>query len=245
MLTLAISRAMIFMFFSPAMRKFSKVSGLALFCVVVSAGSSKAVPVFIFNPATSAYTRSSAGYTVGNQFQVGSTSITINSLGAQLLGSTAALDVGLWDSSGNLLTSASVSNTGLLSDGYRYANLNTSITLASSSTYYLGAYLPSGAEFLDGNDNTGINYNSQPFSGNGVSITDTRYIFGGSLAFPGLGGGGLAGRWAPANATFIAPPPPAPVPGPLPIFGATLGYAWSRRLRSRIKSSLGQPASLK
>ena len=38
------------------------------------------------------------------------------------------------------------------------------------------------------------------------------------------------------------PPPPASVPGPLPLFGATAAFGWSRRLRRRTLQASKQSA---
>jgi len=40
-----------------------------------------------------------------------------------------------------------------------------------------------------------------------------------------------------ANLSFVSDPPPAEVPGPLPLFGAFVGFSFSRRLRKRIQAT--------
>ena len=50
---------------------------------------------------------------------------------------------------------------------------------------------------------------------------------------PGLGDNGYFN----ANLSFAPAPPVPPVPGPLPMFGAAAGFAWSRRLRKRIQAT--------
>lgn len=214
------------------MRKVSqKASVFILSCIVATSGSAKAAAVISYDSAVQVNVRMSSGYTVGNRFQVGASSIQINSLGAQFLDSTPAIDVGLWSDSGSLIASKNITISDFLENGYRYADLNTTITLAPSTNYYLGAYLPNNSTFIDSQDPN--QYNTQPFSGVGVTLNRDVYAGGGSLSFPSATNNVLATRWGPANAAFIDY---NPVPGPLPIFGATMGYAWSRRLRKRIKS---------
>jgi hypothetical protein len=84
--------------------------------------------------------------TMGSQFTV-SSSVTVfqagiwDYLGDGLVDSHA---VGVWDSAGNLLDTATVQagTVDPLMDGFRWASLATPLTLNPGQTYHLGAYYP-------------------------------------------------------------------------------------------------------
>ena len=61
------------------------------------------------------------------------------------------------------------------------------------------------------------------------------------MAYLTLEGSGSVVAYPTINETlpygFIGPNFASSVPGPLPLLGAASGFAWSRRLRSRVRSS--------
>jgi hypothetical protein len=119
-------------------------------------------------------------------------------------GGGAPLSVGLWSADGlTLLASATVSSTDPVVGSYRYVTLATPVTLATGTSYLLGANIGGGIEwFLD-------NPTTAPFSaGSGITLEGNRYAIGGELSAPVTDGGLTTGRWAPANAQFIVVPEP-------------------------------------
>ncbi|WP_437911652.1 DNRLRE domain-containing protein [Sorangium sp. So ce302] len=150
--------------------------------------------------------RTDGPYTIGTQFQVGSSAVTIGALGAQddsLSGPAAdgfvggGVQVGLWDATGTtLLASTTVLSADPLVGTYRYRALASPITLQPNTSYLIGA-LVSGA-FEPFEDNIG----AAKFSAHGVTIVGNRFASGGSLTAPTIDGTGTLGRWAPASALF-------------------------------------------
>lgn len=221
------------------------------FVLIASAAASlssiqpgRAWELFGFDSSLAAKKRSSIGFTKGNMFTVGSSPLVVDSLGAQFVdpGAPSSIAVFLWDGSGaSQLASTSVANTDLLVGGYRYRALGTPVTLYANTTYVIGAFLPSGVNFWDGNDNpTNPALDTNPYSSIYVTLNKAVYNYGSTPAFPGQDGNSpqdaaYSGRWAPANASF-ASVRIEDVPGPLPVFGAMAAYAWSRQLRKRSRA---------
>jgi len=88
--------------------------------------------------------------TLGYQFQVGASSISLTGLGFYDFGQDGlqtAHDVGLWNNSGSLLTQVSVASgtSAPLVGFYRYAAV-TPITLASGQTYTVGGLFQTGTD---------------------------------------------------------------------------------------------------
>ena len=90
------------------------------------------------------YSQISAGtpMTLGWTFQP-QTDINVTALGAfnDVLHNSGNLEIGIWNSSGDLLTSSLVALTGTSSDSV-YQSV-TPVMLTAGQTYYLGAYSPS------------------------------------------------------------------------------------------------------
>ena len=90
------------------------------------------------------YSQISAGtpMTLGWMFQ-SQTDINVTALGAfnDVLHNSGNLEIGIWNSSGDLLTSSLVALTGTSSDSV-YQSV-TPVMLTAGQTYYLGAYSPS------------------------------------------------------------------------------------------------------
>lgn len=87
--------------------------------------------------------------TSGFTFTVGSSDLLLYSLGVCDLRGEGLVNshlVGLWDSSGNLLASATVDSgtTIPLENGFRFVDLVDPVSLTSGSIYYLGALYPLG-----------------------------------------------------------------------------------------------------
>jgi hypothetical protein len=130
-------------------------------------------------------------YTLGWSFSVNSP-ISVTSLGAYDDGSdglNVAHDVGLWDSVGNLLASATVpaGTAGTLDSGYRFVSISP-LGLNAGSTYYVAAVYFS-------NDNDG--WLQDPLTvvtAPQITYLSRQYEFSsGSLVFPDLAGSGTTG----------------------------------------------------
>jgi hypothetical protein len=81
------------------------------------------------------------GYTAGWSFQP-ATNISLTALGAfQYLVANSGNIVGLWDASGALLASNSITASSLLVNQSLYEPI-TPVSLSADETYYLGAYSP-------------------------------------------------------------------------------------------------------
>lgn len=130
--------------------------------------------------------------------------------------------IGLWDISGNLLTSTSVSETGdLLASGFRWADI-PDLTL-SAGNYVVG----SAGDWAANGDlyYYGGTYTTAPE----LAFVQGRYLLGGTLQFPTDLDTDNTPSFLGGNASLI------PVPGPLPILGFAAALGHSRRLRKRIK----------
>ena len=122
------------------------------------------------------------GNTFGWSFSVGSQNITIAAVGIWDKDGDGLISdhpVGLWDSVGTLMGSATIKNgvASVLVSGFRYENLPSPVTLISGSTYYLGALYPTSG-------NEPVQY-SGTYTYNSVITYDTsRYSLADTLSFP-------------------------------------------------------------
>jgi hypothetical protein len=180
----------------------------ALSFLLVAALSSTAASAQIIVYDSSSATEGGAAYdTVGTLFQVGATNLTINQLGVQDVGgdsftSDSSVDVGIWDTSGDLLASTTITNADALETGdYRYASVSA-LTLTAGAEYTIGALV--GSETVPY-----IDAGNGPFSaGPDITLLDDVYAPG-SFEDPTNDGGGAIGRWGPADAQFAAIPEPS------------------------------------
>src|SRR5450432_376708 len=105
-------------------------------------------PIFaITQDANGAVGSNTDQFTVGYEFQVGSQSLTVTSLGMwdgdATDGLAASHEVGIWTTTGTLLGSVTVpAGTGSSKIGdYRYVDLGVSVTLTAATNYIIGAQL--------------------------------------------------------------------------------------------------------
>lgn len=167
-------------------------------------------------------------WTLGYEFNLSNASV-IDALGSYDEngdGLNGKYEIGLWDTSGNLLRTASVSGSGdPLVSSFRWADI-VDITLAPGN--YIVA---SAGDWAANGDNY---FYSGSYTTNGLTYVIDKYINGGNLQFPVASGGGVAPGWLGGNVSLIPAPP---VPGPLPLLGAGAAFGFSRKLRQRVKSA--------
>jgi hypothetical protein len=152
---------------------------------------------------------------------------TFNALGVadfDSIGLSQSHDIGLYDTSGNLLASAlGVTGTAdAVQDGFVWAAINP-ITL-STGTYIVGA---SGQWDVD------------KYGYSGTINVDAGYVFNGSqfarsalLAFPSIAG---------TNIGYFGANVSAVVPGPIPVIGVAAAFGYTRRLRQKINLRSRKP----
>lgn len=109
-----------------------------------------------------------------------------------------------------------------------------SITLMPGITYQLtGLYAQSDAgSYITGILQTLVNFNSNiSYLGNVLSNSSYQLPATGTFSLPA----GQLGQLGPN--LILENPPSSSVPAPLPLFGATIGFAYSRKIRRRIATS--------
>ncbi len=153
------------------------------------------------SPSTQTNSDLNAGsdYTIGYLFQVGSTPLSVTSLGiwdptspvsegfggsGTGTGFADSHEIGLWTTGGSLLASATVpagTTAGETSDGYLFA-ANTPVTLAANADYVIGFN-------KDGSDENHSNVSGPVFNTPYVSLVNSAYTLSGNspsgtLTFP-------------------------------------------------------------
>ncbi len=165
-------------------------------------------------------------YTLGFEFtpvvDISVTSLEVYDSGMGVLGSDAT--VGIWDISGDLLTSATVPSGSTANDGYFSSVSISPLSLTAGVDYVVGAYLDAQASSY----NTG-----QGGSGSvdpNITIIQDMYIDnGGSFAFPGTTAGDAGGAWLGGSFGYAAST--TPEPGSFLLVTAGLAAFLARRLR--------------
>lgn len=125
--------------------------GAMIFTLLACAGSSITQPN---NPvATFSFPNGKGGQLIdpsfsaieANQFQIsGTKTVEVTALGVELAeANQPARSVGIFDSTGNLIASASVSTTDRLVDGYLYKDI-APVNLTPGNQYYIGALHENG-----------------------------------------------------------------------------------------------------
>lgn len=165
-------------------------------------------------------------YVLGFEFTVVRNE-TITALGVyDDSGLSSAASIGLWDTVGNLLTSATVPAGAVapVIGDFIYASI-APFTAVAGTDYIVGSYLPN-------EDATSINVGqggSGFFDSNVIGIED-RYNFNATFSFPRDTVGASQGAWLGAN--FLGTPTAMPEPASLALLGAGLvGIGLIRRKR--------------
>lgn len=166
-------------------------------------------------------------FTLGYKFTT-SLNFTIDALGYWDDGLQNNHQVGLWDTSGNLLTSTTVLGTDTLSGHFRYHAINT--YALAPGTYVLGG------EFLGNND-------PFPYLANGIvslpgyTWVQDEQLYGSGLNYPtvtlngGYGNNGIFMADMSVNGSTV--PEPATVTLTLVSMALLAGAKWRRKLGAR------------
>lgn len=211
------------------MRKFS-VLALAL-AAIASPVAAQQTAVNLITPGAE---YSGSPFTLGFEFTV-SSPVSITALGVYDSGAdglTAPASIGLYDTSGNLLTSGNIAAGGGTLDGlFRYVTI-TPFSLTPGTDYVIGSYESDNASSL-GTDQGGTG-TINPL----VTIIQDRYNENGSLAYPDLSDGHSGGAWLGANFQFSISGVPEPATWAMMLIGfGAIGFALRRR-RTRVLAQL-------
>jgi Domain of unknown function (DUF4082) len=167
-------------------------------------------------------------FTLGWDFTANK-SLSVNALGFfddSQDGLAESHDIGLWDSSGSLLASTTVTTTDQLTNQWRYSAVST-VTLTAGNTYYVGAL------YLDGND-------PNVFAGDSGVVTTTAnitylestYEAGNTLSFSTSSVSGGPGYFGPNFSASAVPEPPI---WAMMLLGfASLGFAGYRKATTAV-----------
>lgn len=194
------------------MRKLA-VSLLVSFACFAATSAYATTAINISN--TTGQTLANPPFTLGWSFTT-SSAITVNQLGFfddSLNGLVDSHQIGIFDSAGNLIVSATVQSGTVdpLINQFRYVSIAPTLLMA-------GQMYEIGALYLDGNDPLIFPGNSQGFStGPGINYLDATFAGGGTLTAP-LNVGGTDGYFGP-NFTYG---PVVPEPGSLFLLGSGL-----------------------
>lgn len=202
--------------------------GLVPLVCAIAANPAKAItPIFDGFIGGEIYATNS--WTVGYEFVVSGVGITVDALGsydARSNGLGGSYEVGLWDSVGNLLASATVNNSSTLVSGFRWTSISP-LTL-NAGNYVVGS---AGDWFSNGDDylQDPIVFATLP----GIAWDKSRYNLGSALTFPTTTDGSL-GFWGGNVSVGTGVGVDVDVPGPFPALGAGVAFGYSRKLRKRI-----------
>lgn len=177
---------------------------------------------------------SSTPRTFGYDFTIGSQPLIINALGFYdwylQNGNnppTVAPDVGLWNSSGTLIANTTVSLNSTSLGYFRYQLLPSQVTLSANTTYYLGAFYPSGAVDLTVFLDTGATTDPD------VTLGDGAYSTASTMSFPGTTSSGYDAGFFGPNATYLAPVPEPSFYSLMSVTGGLMGIFYWCRNRKR------------
>lgn len=190
------------------------VSLSALLSSAVLAGSIPAITI----SNTTGQSLSNPPFTLGWQFTTNQ-QISVTNLGIfddSLDGLADSYQVGIWNSSGTLLGTATVlsGRADPLVNQFRYAAVSGGpITLAAGQTYEIGALYSDGGDGLIFPDGA-TGFSSAPF----ITFDKSSYFIGGTLNYPTLTSGSSPSHFGPNFEAVAA----TPEPSSLILFGTSI-----------------------
>lgn len=162
--------------------------------------------------------RSNHTGTIGFKFTVTAatssfTGLSVTSLGFQDAGGdglTSAHTVGIWDSTGALVTSATIASgtTAELDANYRYVNLSTPVLLLAGQTYTIGATVFNGGDAWTDAQGAPADFTLSSFATASADVYNSSTVVT-PFVMPATDGAGTNLRWAPGNMRFTAVPEPS------------------------------------
>jgi hypothetical protein len=200
------------------------IGALSAFALVPGVASADSPAVTLTTPGEF---YDSADYTIGFEFTVSSPQ-SIEALGVYDDGGAALptnASVGLWNSSGDLLASATVpASGGVLIGDFRYSNISA-FSLTPGTDYIVGAYLGGSGVATSLGTGQGGTGSYSPL----ITVVEDQFITSSTLSFPSSTDGHAGGVWLGANFE-LASAVPEPSTWALMLLGfAGLSFAAYRR----------------
>jgi hypothetical protein len=160
------------------------------------------------------------------------TSISVTSLGAfdsTISDSASPIEVGLWDHTGLLLASVTVTSNSTLVDVSRYESI-TPVTLTAGLTYYLGAYATTGTIIVTG-ESSGVG--GFATTSPQIQIGTDVYATNGGFTFPSIIDGDPHSGAAIMGPNFEFSAVPEPAMAGLAFLGLAVFAFQARRAQKR------------
>lgn len=201
---------------------------LAAAALVLAALPALAAPAVVVSNATGPSSLGNPPYTLGWSFSTND-AITVNALGvfdSGLDGLAGRYQVGLWNSGGTLLASATVAAgvSAPLTDQFRYASV-AGVSLAAGQTYTIGALIESSADaVLFPGEVNGFATAAE------INFLQSRFVDGATLANPTSTGGALPGYLGP-NFLFNVEANEVPEPATLLLVAMAITALGAHRAR--------------
>ncbi|MHB8636142.1 MAG: DUF4082 domain-containing protein [Fimbriimonadaceae bacterium] len=165
------------------------------------------------------------GYSLGYEFTVGSSAITVTSLGYFDPQLTAGHAVGIFDTSGNLLLSGTVPTTAIDVNNFSYTStLSGSAALSANTSYVISAVSGTVDDYT---------FNPSVFATDSdITLVQSRYALSSTLTFPNQTDSTVVQGYFGPNFTFVRPSS-TPEPFTMGLGLAGVAIAARRRMKSK------------